>query len=295
MTLVPQNKTTVNVDATLTTGNAGNTPTTDNVRSLPTTESAGVTPVVVNIEATPTTGEIGVTPTAGDTSSTFTLLPPGSTLPSESNCASRVVRSSFEPRPDNYTANNSVPTSDQIAALQPWTPAIGMDIHSDSLRQQITGNFTGTTDEILQWTACKWGIDENIVKAEAVVESTWYQSQQGDNTTDQSVCPPDTWNGTSCNQSYGILQVKYTDWESTWPMSRDDTAFNAEFAYGWIRNCYEGWADYLYKSSTNYHAGDIWGCIGFWYSGGWYDPGAITYIAKVKSAYQSQLWLKPGF
>ena len=29
---------------------------------------------------------------------------------------------------------------------------------------RVTGNFTGTTDMILQWAACKWGIDEDIVR-----------------------------------------------------------------------------------------------------------------------------------
>ena len=78
-------------------------------------------------------------------------------------------------------------------------------------------------------------------------------------------------------------------------MTRDDTAFNADFAYGWLRNCYEGWADYLYERDVNYHAGDFWGCVGFWYSGNWYDSGAVNYINKVKGYYQKKLWLQPGF
>ena len=83
-----------------------------------------------------------------------------------------------------------------------------MDNKSDSLLRQITGNFTGTTDEILQWVACKWGIDVNIVRAEAVQESHWHQSQLGDYTTNQRLCPPVRWNGCSCYQSYGFLQIK---------------------------------------------------------------------------------------
>ena len=49
---------------------------------------------------------------------------------------------------------------------------------------RITGNFTGTTDEILQWTACKWGIDEDIVRAQAAKESWWQMTAKGDWTTD---------------------------------------------------------------------------------------------------------------
>src|SRR6185437_11716667 len=175
--------------------------------------------------STPTNPSKGSpTPPAGNPGIT---LPPGSILPSESTCAARIAPSSFEPRPDNYTANHQVPTAAQIANLQPWNPLIGMDSKSDSLRKQITGNYTGTTDEILQWVACKWGIDVNIVRAEAVTESNWHQSQLGDYTNNQSPCPPGTWNGSGCYQSYGILQIKYTYFKTEWPMSRQDTAFNA--------------------------------------------------------------------
>src|SRR6266566_1830482 len=121
-------------------------------------------------------------PSTAPSSNNGTTLPPGSALPGDSTCASRVIMSSFEPRPDNYAANHRVPSATQIANLHPWNPLIGMDDRSDSLRKRITGNFTGTTDEILQWVACKWGIDVNIIRAQAVSESYWHQSQLGDNT-----------------------------------------------------------------------------------------------------------------
>src|SRR5260221_14162961 len=96
----------------------------------------------------------GTTPTGIN----YTTLPPGSALPGDSTCASNVTRSAFEPRPDNYAANHQVPTAAQIANLHPWNPLIGMNDKSDSLRQRVTGNFTGTTDEILQWEfqGCKF-------------------------------------------------------------------------------------------------------------------------------------------
>ena len=226
-------------------------------------------------------------------------LPPGSALPGDSTCASQITMSSFEPRPDNNAANHQVPTTAQIANLHPES-LITIDSNSDSLRRRITGNFTGTTDEILQWAACKWGIDVNIIRAEAVRKSHWHQSQLGDYTTNKSLCPPGMWNGSSCYQSYGILQIKYTYFQSEWPMSRNDTAFNADFVYGWLRNCYEGWADYLNQATPvsgypRYHAGDIWGCLGFWFSGTWYDQGAINYINVTKGYYAQKPWLQAGF
>src|SRR5205823_5212640 len=190
-------------------------------------------------------------------------------------------------------------TAQQISGMEAWGPSIGLDPKADTIRKQITGNFTGTTDEILQWVACKWGIDEDIIRAEAVRESYWHQSQVGDWTTDSNLCPPGTWDGTGCYQSYGILQIKYINNRTEWPMSRDDTAFNAEYAYGVIRTCYEGWTTYLSEGIPasgypRYHAGDIWGCLGRWYSGWWYDQGAIDYINSVKTYLANKEWLQPG-
>lgn len=239
-------------------------------------------------------------PSASSISGGFTTLPPGAVLPGEKECAARVHRSSWESRPDNTVANQSVPTAQQIARLAPWGPAMGDDAKADALRKQITGNFTGTTNEIIQWVACKWGIDENIIRAEAIAESNWHQSQRGDYTADQKYCPPGTWDGNGCYQSYGTFQIKWYYYQSTWPMSRDDTAFNGEYAYAAIRACYEGWASYLadfpsVAGSSPYHAGDIWGCLGRWYSGRWYDQGAIRYIDAVKSDLAQKAWLQPGF
>jgi len=55
-----------------------------------------------------------------------------------------------------------------------------MDPAADTFARRIDGNFTGTTDEIIRWGACKWGFDEDIVRAVAVNESYWRQSQLGD-------------------------------------------------------------------------------------------------------------------
>src|SRR5262249_39018999 len=72
---------------------------------------------------------------------TFPLLPPGASLPSEATCASRVHRSSFEPRPDNHTANHEAPTVAQLAALTPWDESIGVAPSADTLRNHTTGRF----------------------------------------------------------------------------------------------------------------------------------------------------------
>ncbi|HEU5383096.1 MAG TPA: hypothetical protein VFV38_47455 [Ktedonobacteraceae bacterium] len=239
-------------------------------------------------------------PSAASIAGGFTTLPPGTTLPSEQACAARVRHSSWEPRTDNQAANHSVPTDEQIALLTPWDEKLGLDPKANSLLQQINGNFAGTTNEILQWAACKWGIDENIVRAEAVIESNWHQNFQGDYTNDPNFCPPNTWDGKGCYQSYGLFQLKYYYFQSAWPMSRSDSAFNVEYSLGVIRTCFEGWTTYLNDRTPlpgypHYHAGDIWGCLGRWYSGGWYDQGALYYIQQVKSALENQSWLEASF
>ena len=74
----------------------------------------------------------------------------------------------------------------------------------------MTGNFTGTTDEIIQWAACKWGIDEDLVRAQIAVESWWDQRAGGDLTSTQSNCHPDVRTTTGqCPESFGLLQVRY--------------------------------------------------------------------------------------
>jgi len=204
----------------------------------------------------------------------------------------------------NGAVNHSVPTSAQLQGYNTgsWT---GYADPALAIHARVTGNFTGTTDELIQWAACKWGFDEDVVRAQAQTESNWYQrggvagQGLGDYTRDMSLCPPGTWDGQGCFQSYGLLQAKYIYSQSAWPMIRDDTAFNLDFVYGWRRACFEGHITWLHQAGTpgypDYAAGDLWGCVGQWFSGGWYDGGAIAYIGTVQKHLADKDWLKPGF
>ena len=44
------------------------------------------------------------------------------------------------------------------------------DPRVNTLTARVTGNFSGSTDEILQWAACKWGVDEDMVRAQAALD-----------------------------------------------------------------------------------------------------------------------------
>ena len=211
----------------------------------------------------------------------FSTLPPGSALPSESDCAAQVRRSSFEPRPDNATANNT-------NVFAQGGRLTGSYLNQYGYESLVTGNFTGTTDEIIQWGACKWGIDEDIVRAQSVQESYWHQSTLGD-------CGGTTVTQTHGCASVGLLQVKGADLPpthpGTWPFAFQSTAFNADYQLGVLRACYEGKETWL---GNGYQAGDIWGCVGRWFSGDWYI-NSRQYIANVQSIEAQKVWLSAGF
>jgi hypothetical protein len=214
----------------------------------------------------------------------FATLKPGTELPSTRSCAEWVGGSSWEPRPENYEANHPRRTGVRIDGASASFNA--------KFANRVNGSFTGTTDEILRWGACKWGFDEDITRARAIEESNWRQSQMGDKSYDAETCSL-IGEDAPCWQSYGILQVKVTVHEGTYPLAKQSTAFNVDYALGWLRACYEGafshWLD------GGYAAGDEWGCTGLWYSGKWYDDAATAYIAKVKAHLTKKPWKKPGF
>jgi hypothetical protein len=139
-----------------------------------------------------------------------------------------------------------------------------------------------------------------------VTESTWYQYDIGD-----------IGNGVSL----GILQVKSSNYPGTCSpvslnggdlsfvtdalcISYNSTAFAADYKLAYQRACMDGSISYLnqdtptrgyptYADATG--AARLWGCIGDWYSGDWYDSGAISYIQAVEHNLSTKPWLKPGF
>ena len=115
----------------------------------------------------------------------FVTLPVGAALPSGAECASR-VRSAGEVRPENSAANSNEGSRANANTRSDW-----------SQFSRVDGDFSGTTDEIIQWAACKWGIDEDIARAQVIKESYWYQSANGDN-----------------GESWGLGQVRDTAHQS---------------------------------------------------------------------------------
>jgi hypothetical protein len=254
------------------------------------------------------------------------------TLPSDMSCASQVHRSTWEPRPTNFVQNHTMPDASAVHVSFAARPrSVSYDPRWNSwLLPRVDGQFTGTTDEIIQWAACKWGLPDNVLRAVANQESTWFQylHNAADNrcvvlygcgdlfpavSSDRTLyC-----NGIAaygydyqqqfgaglCPKTFSIVGVMSWDapaWEApappypgnqngTFPFNRDSTAFALDYYGSYLRGCYNGWISWL--PST----GDLWGCVGSWYSGAWLDSGARNYIAGVQEAEANTIWLTPGF
>jgi len=245
----------------------------------------GVAAAVVVSSTSSNHGMISPVPAAGY----FTTLPPGAALPSDADCAARVHRSSWEPRADNYAANHTTPPSGyHVGRFSQWNAAWNANYWP-----RIDGQFTGTTDEIIQFEACKWGWSDNLVRAQAVVESDWHQSNLGDyESTGSGHCVPDGFATSSrgCPTSFGIIQVKWyfhpvAPAASSYPYIRTSTAFNLDLQLAEMRGCYDGMSTYLGNTR-----GDQMGCLGSWYSGDWRDPGALAYVQRVQTALKHKDW-----
>lgn len=215
---------------------------------------------------------------------TFETLPPGSALPSGDDCAARVGRGGWEPRPENATANETIEPA--------RVPIDGGDERAQQLlAPRIDGNFTGTTDEIIQWSACKWGFNEDQVRAQVAQESWWRQDAVGDYTTRVTLCASMGLEA-PCYQSVGLLQVKGSVHDGTYPAASNSTAFNVDYALAWRRACFEGSFSAWVLAEAR---GDEWGCTGLWFSGRWNDSGARDYVARVRRNLESRVWDQPAF
>ncbi|MFN2559719.1 MAG: hypothetical protein ABR571_00255 [Jatrophihabitans sp.] len=304
----------------------------------PTPTSTSTTPGSPTTTPAPSSSSTTTSSAPPPTSGYFpTLVGPGnvSALPTGTACAQAVHRSTWEPRPDNYKRNHTLVDAAGVHASFASRPRSGLGTYDprwDSwLLPRVDGQFTGTTDEIIQWAACKWGLSDNYLRAEADTESTWYQYETypAGRCVDMSGCGD--WFSTEpyaarstfcaglataggydyqrdygdalCPKTFSIVGVM-SWWNPAWgfnwagnqngtfPYTRDSTAMALDYMASQIRGCYEGWQ---WELGTGYAAGDLWGCAGAWYSGGWHDAGASTYIAQVQSNQTAQRWLTTAF
>jgi autotransporter family porin len=235
----------------------------------------------------------------------FGLQPVGSyaRLPGDAAAAAEVQYSTWEVRPANARYNHVMPVHLALQRVKDSTRAYDPRWNRYILAR-ITGHFTGTTDEIFQWAAAKWGLPDDLIRTVAYMESGWRQSNYGDYVFDRARCPAG-YRALPCPVTFGIVGTKSTTWPGVFPWNRDSTAAAVDVLGGWLRGCYEGWVwwlrDHGNRSHGVYHAGDIWGCVGAWYSGNWRDGTVAAlgsgeyYIHRAQYWEQHRPWLHPAF
>lgn len=269
----------------------------------------------------------------------FRTAPVGSwaALPDDRRCQALVHRSTWEPRPGNQRPNTTVPDARAVRTALASRPRggdmNGYDPRFDSwLLARVTGRHTGTTDENIQWAACKWGLPDNVLRAIAVRESTWHQDLRypsgrcvlnfgcGDMveraTADtEKFCAAISGFGHDFEQDFGVGRCPKTfslvgvmAWQDpgwgpmednqngTFPFAQRSTAYALDYLGAFLRGCYEGWVRWLGNTGDgSYAPGDLDGCVGAWYAGDWRTELALGYVERVRDELAARTWLTAEF
>lgn len=200
---------------------------------------------------------------------------PAGCLPlDDREAAARVNTTAEDIRPENAAENRRRPTRAELARFRERNDFVPGDY-----AELVTGRFSGTTDDIIEWAAWKWGIDEDLLRAQAMHESSWRMGPRGDG-----------------GISLGVMQIKRTVHEGTAPLSRLSTSFNLDYYGAVFRYYYDGVAWWLGRQERGepYRAGDEWGSIGAHYAGRWHTAEAESYISNVRRLLRQRAWLAQG-
>lgn len=233
-------------------------------------------------------------PPASSSCPASTSWRPPRSSPLSDAAAAGCVRRAVERRPGNYVANHYRPSATEIATFRAQAGT------SNPLMRHVTGGFTGTTDEIIQWAAHKWGIPEDWLRAQFVQETWWNQSAMGDRRdgVDAYLYPPQARiDGDSVYESMGISQIKWRPDSSrnpgTEPLRWKSTAFVADYAGAGLRFYYDGLCTYC---GAGYSAGQQWQSVGAHFQPSpWWNAGAQYYVSRVKVRLNDRTWARDDF
>lgn len=207
--------------------------------------------------------------------------------------------------------NDYVPTTRQLAHFHSARVSDGRTVIQFNPYFRYVDGRDGlshpSTDDLIQWAAHKWGVPEDWLRAEYVVESYWNGFQLGDET---KVRP--SWyarypiqarvsGSLDVYESMGITQLKWIADNSvgagTEPLRWESTAFNIDYQAAMLRFYYDNpqrarssWGD------AGYAPCQTWNSLGGWYEPyPWKNAGQEQYIAKVRRALKQHEWLTASF
>jgi chitodextrinase len=235
-----------------------------------------------------------------------TWTAPGTPPLTDAQAAACVVHQP-ETRPNNVQYDTYVPTDAELQAFHTATDDTGSLADSNiPERKAVTGRdglSNPSTDDLIQWTAHKWGIPEDWIRAQMAVESWWNQTSLGDRATVSSswytLYPPQARvAGTSdVYETMGMSQIKWRPDGSvdagTEPLRWESTAFAMDYYGAEIRYFYNGDCSWC---GSGYSAGQQWPSIGAWFEPlPWGNSSAQGYIANVQNDLANRVWAQPGF
>jgi hypothetical protein len=282
---------------TVTVNNSGATPTATTTASPAPTVDPTSTPTAAPTRtvdptstAAPTrtatsTAAKTATPTATPTATAhYSMQGPGASLPTEASCITAVNAS---PIPENAPwnendgtgYNSNLPPAGGVPAYFYANAPCCNEMQSSDFAS-VDGNYSGSTDDLIRITACKWGIDEDYIRSQAWIESDWHQdcaaahggsgcNEGGDMNNPggdpsglavTAITPGGVFSdfngfgdpGSSSDHwdSWSIVQTKvYYAW-MTWPMMEESTPFGLDYRYAEMRGCVNG-DEYSYYNSQS--------------------------------------------
>ena len=208
-------------------------------------------------------------------------------------------------------ANDYVPTAMQVREARDSRTSTGEPLlEFNPYARYVDGHDDmrdPSTDDLIQWAAHKWGIPENWLRAEYVLESYWNQFQLGDATRVEP-----NWYGlypyqsriphtSTVYQSLGITQVRWIPDGSlhpgTEPLRWESTAFNVDEQAATLRFYYDNpsgarssWGDPTYAPCQ------AWRSIGAWFRPyPWGNAGQAAYVKAVRHELDGRVWHSSSF
>lgn len=222
--------------------------------------------------------------------------------------AAACVQHVAETVPANQPYTSYVPTSAEESTWQAVLPA-GRQEHTPEVNavDGLDGLVNPSTDDLIQWATYKWGVPADWVRAEAMQESHWTQTDLGDIATvsllDYAQYPalaqvsgPGCTSSCQAARSLGLMQVSWTPEDQsgngfgvgTEPLRWESMAFNLDFFGATVRWYYDGHCSWC---GAGYSSGQQWPSIGAWFEPTpWGNSGAQSYISEVQTHLANRDW-----